>query len=101
MIMISEATYGEKTYIVSVGTGTMHLSQYKVGAYNEGEAVDKVANHLEEQGHKGLYYDHLELETMAKCSEYKTAEAFAEANNLTCCGNHGIYLEITSVKGGE
>ena len=98
MTIINEANYGEKTYIVSLATGLAWIEQYKVAAYHETEAVDLVADYIEEHNYNGIYYDYLELEMMAKCSEWKTAEAFAEANNLTCCGNHGIYIEISNIE---
>lgn len=98
MIIINQATCGEKTYIVSIGTGFVWSKQYQVAAYNETEAVDCVADHLENHQYKSLYYDSLELELIAKCSEYKSAEAFAEAHNLTCCGNHGIYIELIGIE---
>ena len=98
MIIINEANYGEKTYVVSVGTGLAWLEQFTVAAYHETEAADIVADYLESQGIEGLYYDNLELELLAWCSEWKTPEAFAEAHNLTCCGNHNIYVEIVNIE---
>ena len=98
MTIINEATCGEKIYMVSVGTGLVWANLFKVAAYHETEAADLVADYLEEHEYSGLYYDHNELETLAFCSEYKTAEAFAEAHNLTCCGNHGIYIELLNIK---
>ena len=99
MTIINEANYGETTYIVSLATGLAWVEQYQVAAYHEAEAVDLVADYIEEHGYKGLYFEHMELEVMAKCSQWQTADAFAEAHNLTCCGNHGIYLEITNIEG--
>ena len=98
MTIINEANYGEKTYIVSISTGLAWVEQYRVAAYHEADAVDLVADYIEEHGYEGLYYDHCELELMAKCSKWQTAEAFAEANNLTCCGNHGIYIELANIE---
>lgn len=98
MTIVNQAACGEKTYIISIGTGLVWATLFKVAAYHETQAVDLVADYLEEHGYTGLYYDHLELEVIAKCSEYKSAEAFAEANSLTCCGNHGIYIELLNIE---
>ncbi len=98
MTIINEATYGEKTYVVSIGTGLVWTNLFKVAAYHETEAVDLVADYLEEHKYTGLYYDHLELKTMASCSEWKTADSYAEAHNLTYCGNHGIYISLLNIE---
>lgn len=98
MIIINEATHGEKTYIASVGTGLAWTEQFKVAAYHETDAVDLVADYIETQRYINLFYDHAELEVIASCTEYKTAEAFAEAHNLACCGNHGIYIELLNIE---
>ena len=98
MIVINQAACGEKTYIVSIGTGLVWANLYKVAAYHETEAADLVADYLEEHKCTGLYYDHMEFEAIVSCSEYKTAEALAEAHNLTCCGNHGIYIELLNIE---
>ena len=98
MTIINEATCGEKTYIVSLGTGLLWASLYKVAAYNEQSAVDLVADYLEDHKCTGLYFDHFELEVVAECTEYKTADSYAEAHNLTCCGNHGVYIELLNIE---
>ena len=98
MTIINEANYGEKTYIVSLATGLAWVNQYQVAAYGVTDAIDIVADYLEAHECTNLYYDHMELECIAKCSEWKTAEAFAEAHNLTCCGNHGIYIELANIE---
>ena len=98
MIIINEASCGENTYVVSIGTGLAWSEQYQVAAYDEQSAADLVADHLEDHKCTGLYYEPFELEVMASCSEYKTTEAFAEAHNLTCCGNHGIYIELLNIE---
>lgn len=98
MIIINQVTHGEKTYIISLGTGLAWANLFKVAAYDEQSAVDLVADYIEDHGYTGLYYDHLELEVMASCTEYKTADSYAEANNLVCCGNHGIYIELLNIE---
>lgn len=98
MTIINQATYGEKTYMVSIGTSLVWASLFKVAAYDEQSAVDLVADYLKDHECTGLYFDHLELEVIASCTKYKTAEAFAEANNFVCCGNHGIYISLLNIE---
>ena len=98
MLIISKAAHGEKTYVISIGTEFAWGEQYQVAAHNEAEAINKVADHIDDIGAKGLYYDHLEVEMMGKYSSYKTVEEFAKANNLTCCGSRNIYIEITKIQ---
>ena len=98
MTIINEANYGEKTYIVSIATGLAWTYPYQVAAYNEQDAVDLVADYMEANGHSGFYYERFELELMAKHSEWQTVEAFTEAHNFTCCGNHGIYIILANIE---
>ena len=98
MKIINEANYGEKTYIISLATGLAWVEQYQVAAYDVIGAIDIVADYLEAHECTNLYYDYLELKCIAECSEWKTCEAFAEAHNLICCGNHGIYIELANVE---
>ena len=57
--------------------------------------MDAVADYVEKQEMGGLYADHYEL---ADCCEVgQTTDEYAEANNLTCCGNHGVYLEVLRI----
>lgn len=100
MIIINKHTYGEKTYVVSLDTGTAWLDQYQVGAYNEQEAVDKVADYIERKGYRLKYFEYGMLKVMAECSggKYTTADEYADAHGLVCCGNHGIYIHLVSVE---
>ena len=97
MKIINQGNCGERAYKIALGTGTAWVEEFIAYAYNEQDALDFVADHLEAEEMKGLYYDHAELNAIASCTEWKTAEAFAEANNLTCCGNHSIYVELVSL----
>ena len=97
MTIINQSNYGEKAYKIALGTGTAWTEEFTAYAYNEQDALDLVADYLENEGCNGLYYDRAELEILASCSEWKTVEAFAEAHNLTCCGNHGIYVELVNI----
>lgn len=92
---INSGNYGEKLYKVTLGRGTWATISYEVYAYNEQQAVDIVADYCEEQGFVGLYSDHYELADICEVGE--TVDEYAEANNLTCCGNHGIYMQIINI----
>ena len=93
---INNGNYGENLYAVTLGTGTAWTQTYEVYAYNEGEAVDLVADYCEENEFEGLYSDHYELADFCEIGE--TVDEYAEANGLTCCGNHGIYIQLIEIK---
>ena len=93
--IIGNGEYGENLYKVCIGTGTAWLEEFRVYAYNETEAIDLIADYCEKNGLDGLYADHYEIFDL--CNG-ETVEEYAEAHNLTCCGNHGIYLEIASIE---
>lgn len=95
-IMLGTNDYGEKLYRVGVANGTAWLQVFMVYAYNEQEAVDYVADYCEKNGLEGLYWQYYELEGM--CEDNQTPEEYAEAHNLTCCGNHGIYLDVAGLE---
>ena len=85
-------------YTVTLGTGFAWVKQFKVDAVNEQDAVDMVADIVEDE-FPGLCSDHYELADF--CEEGQTVEEYAEAHNLVCCGNHGIYLEVLEIKKEE
>ena len=91
---INEGNYGEKLYRVTLGTGFAFTKSFEVYAYHEQEAVDLVADYVEEH-HQALCVDHYEL---ADECEGETVDEYAAANGLTCCGNHGIYLTLIDIK---
>jgi len=90
--------YGEKLYAVTLGTGTAWTKQILVYAYHEEDAVYNAANYCEEHELRGLYSTHEEI--LALCDDGQSVDEYAEANGLTCCGNHGIYLQVLAVGGG-
>ena len=91
---INEGNYGEKLYRVTLGTGFAFTKSFEAYAYNEQEAVDLVADYVEEH-QPALCVDHYEL---ADECDGETVDEYAEAQGLTCCGNHGIYLTIVDIK---
>lgn len=94
-IKIGTNNYGERHYRVFLNTGTMWLQEFHVFAYNETEALDLVADYCEEHM-PGLCADHYELAD--HCDTGETVDEYAEAHNLTCCGNHGIYVGVAGME---
>ena len=95
-IKIGNRNHGERRYRIFISTGFAWLQEFKVYAYNETEAVDLVADYCDEHELHGLYADYYEIFDL--CDVGETVEEYAEAHNLTCCGNHGIYLEIAGLE---
>ena len=95
-MLINQRFHKENLYTITVGTGLAWTEEFKVYAFNEQEAIDLVADHIEAKELKGLYSDHYELADL--CEGNKTVDEYAEANGLTCCGNHGIYLQIIDIE---
>ena len=95
-MIINEGNYDEKLYKVTLGTGTVWTKSFEVYAYNEGEAVDTVADYLEENEIEGLYDDHYGIADC--CETNELVDEYASANNLTCCGNSGIYLQVLDIQ---
>lgn len=87
---------GETLYTVSLCTGTAWLETYSVYAYDAQDAVDFIADYLEANELRGLYCDWYDL--MDLCENGETPDEYAEANNLICAGNHGIYISIAGIK---
>lgn len=96
MITIGSNSYGENLYRVYIGTGTAWYKVFQVYAYNESEAVDLVADYCEEHELEGLYADYYTIAD--ECETGESVDEFIEAHNLTCCGNHGIYLEVAGLE---
>ena len=88
--------YGETLYRVYIATGTAWYKVFQVYAYNESEAVDLVADHIGKHEYEGLYADYYEIFDL--CDVGETVDEYAEAHNLICCGNHGIYLEVAGLE---
>lgn len=93
---INSGNYGENLYAVTVGTGLAWTQTFEVYAYNETEAVDLVADYCEDHELEGLYGDFYEVADLCEVGE--TVDEYADANNLTCCGNHGIYMQILGIE---
>lgn len=80
-------------YKVNVNTGTAYLCSVVVKAFSESEAVDATADLLKESGFV------LTCEKIEKLkSPEETVEEYAEANDLICCGNEGVYMSVDSIE---
>lgn len=64
------------------------------GVYEE-EALDVVADYLVDC-EINAYLDHYELYDL--CEVGQTVDEYAQANGLTCCGKHGIYVKVLSIE---
>lgn len=94
LTIINSGNHGEKLYKIGLWTGLAWIAEYGVYAYNEQEACDILADYVEEN-EKGMFYEYAYL---FEHSDYTSVDEYAEAHNLTCCGNHGIYLEIANIE---
>ena len=95
-ITIGNNAYGERHYRIFIETCTMFLQEFHVYAYDETKALDLVADYCEENGLEGLYADYYEVFDL--CDIGETVEEYAEAHNLICCGNHGIYVGVAGIE---
>lgn len=95
MIVVNAQLKGENTYDIAIG----ECAHYRVFAFDLDSAIDIVADYLVHTKSEKLYFDAFTLGIMAEHSTYRNVELFAKAHNLTRCGRHKIYIEITSVKG--
>ncbi len=85
-----------KNYKVGIGTGTAWVQEFKVEAHDEQEAIDLVADQIEREELTGLYADYYEI--FDCCDVGQTVDEYAEANNLVCAGNHGIYIQVITLE---
>lgn len=95
MIIINATLDGEHTYDITVGES----ATYRVSAFSLDDALDIVADYIESHNYTNSYLDNLTVKLAGECSKWLTAEAFAKAHNLVCCGTNKVYIPITNVKG--
>ena len=84
MKIINQGNCGERAYKIALGTGTAWVEEFIAYAYNEQDALDFVADHLEAEELNGLYFDYATLKALAK--------GFTKAgfNDLDTAGNGHI-----------
>ena len=95
MIVINATAKGESIYYITVGDD----ATYRVSAFSLDDALDLVADYLESHNYTNSYLDNLTIRLAGECSKWLTAEAFAKAHDLVCCGTNKIYIPVTNVKG--
>ncbi len=81
---------------VLLGTGSMFPQEFHVQADNKTTASNLVADYCTEYELHGLYADHYELVDL--CEAGQTVDEFASVHNLTCCGKHGVYINIIGIE---
>lgn len=95
MIVINNKADGDRLYAVALHTGFWFMRGINVYAINEAEAIDTIADYVE-MHEPQLCHDHYALADL--CEENQTVEDYAEANNLICAGNHGVYISVAGIE---
>lgn len=85
-----------RMYQVSIGTGLVFLAIFIVNADSEQDAVDKVADFIEDNELNGLFYSNERIIELS--NEDETIEEYVEAHNLVSCGNHGVYIDLQHIE---
>ena len=83
-------------YRIFIGTGSMYLQEFHVQADNETDALALIAQYCEEHELHWLYADHYELADL--CDFGETVKEYAKRQDLTRCGNHGVYMQIKGME---
>ncbi len=83
---------GSKNYRILLGTSSFYPQEFHVCANDKTEALNLVGDYCEENGLHTLYSDRHEIADLCKVGE--TVDEHAVALNLTCCGTHGVYVEL-------
>ena len=95
MIIINQ---GSKPYVITIASG----EKFTAHANSKDEALGIFAEYIVSSEGKPLHFEKSMLEVMAEHSPWRNEDnpitAFADAHNLTPCGNSGIYLEIIEVE---
>ena len=90
-------TIGESpNYKIFVGTGSMFPQEFQVRANSEENALAIIANHCEKRAMDWLYIYSGELAGL--CGKDETVNAYAARQDLTECGENGIYMQIKGIE---
>lgn len=95
MYPINEGYNGENLYQITVGAIDSYMEDFKVYADDEQTAVNLVANHIVEEEYD-LYGDHYDVADL--CEIGQCVDGYAEENNLTRAGDHGVYIKVLDIK---
>jgi hypothetical protein len=85
-----------KNYRVLLGTSSFYPQEFHVCANDKDEALNLVGDYCEENGLHTLYSDRYEIADLCKVGE--TVEEHAAALHMTCCGKHGVYVELFGIE---
>lgn len=87
----------EPLWKITLGTGLAWIETFEVYTTQEVEALDIVADYLEEHDEfENLYADYYDIYDL--CEGDETVDEYAEAHGLVCCGNHGIYIQVINIE---
>ena len=90
-------TIGENpNYKIFVGTGSMYTQEFYVHAENEADALAFIADYCEKNDMHWLYADHYELFDL--CDAGETVAEYAARQDLTACGESGVYMQIKGIE---
>lgn len=90
-------TIGENAnYRIFVGTGSMYLQEFYIHADSQADALALIADYCEEHDLHWLYADHYELADL--CDTDETVAEYAARQDLTECGEYGIYMQIKGIE---
>ena len=83
-------------YRFFVGTGSMYLQEFRVHANSKTEALALIAEYCESHDLHWLYADHYELADL--CDAGETVSEYAARQDLTECGESGVYIQIKGME---
>lgn len=87
---------GSKNYRILLGTSSFYPQEFHVCANDKTEALNLVGDYCEENELHTLYSDYYEIASF--CNVGETVEERAVALHLTCCGMHGVYVELLGME---
>ena len=81
-------------YKVSIHSGLAWPYSRVCEAFSEQSALDKLVDELGAEASFVMTYQ----EVLEKREPGQSAEEYIEANNLTCCGNEGVYVNVVNIE---
>lgn len=87
---------GRKNYRILLGTSSFYPQEFHVCASDETEALNLVGDYCADNELHTLYSDHYEIFDL--CDVGETVDEHASALHLTCCGKHGVYVELLGIE---
>ncbi len=81
-------------YKVSIHSGLAWPYSKICEAFSEQDALDKLVDELGTEASFVMTYQ----EILEERESGQSAEEYIEANNLTCCGNEGVYVNVVNIE---